>query len=263
MKSCIAKCILPVLLLLLCGNVSLVLASSANHGEAAPQKAASEAHVVDTAHEAKAEITHEPADTHAAVPAEGHGEVDAHGAAVEGHGEAAAGGHGDVHASNSLSPEKLKDLFWRTVNFLALLIILVKFGSKPVASALGGRQKQIKEELEDLEAKRDEAEATYKAFETRLAGMEKEMENVVEKAIAQAQNEKERILADAERAAEEIKRQAEAAVEAEIVDAKRILRDEVAEQAAAMAEELIVKNLTPADQVTITEQYLDRVGAVQ
>jgi len=26
---------------------------------------------------------------------------------------------------------------------------------------------------------------------------------------------------------------------------------------------LIVKNLTPADQVAITEQYLERVGAVQ
>ncbi|MCI5149579.1 MAG: ATPase, partial [Candidatus Electrothrix sp. MAN1_4] len=31
----------------------------------------------------------------------------------------------------------------------------------------------------------------------------------------------------------------------------------------AMAEELIVKNLTPEDQVAITEQYLERVGAVQ
>jgi hypothetical protein len=30
-----------------------------------------------------------------------------------------------------------------------------------------------------------------------------------------------------------------------------------------MAEELIVKNLTPEDQEKITEQYLDRVGAVQ
>jgi len=75
--------------------------------------------------------------------------------------------------------------------------------------------------------------------------------------------EKTRILEEAERAAEDIKRQAEAAVQAELVDAKRLLRNEVAEQAAAMAEELIVKNLTAEDQVAITEQYLERVGAVQ
>jgi F-type H+-transporting ATPase subunit b len=157
----------------------------------------------------------------------------------------------------------LKDLFWRAVNFLALVIILVKFGAKPVLSGLTGRQQQIREELETLTARRDEAEQSYKEFSAKLAGMEREMEVIVEKAIAQAQVEKERILAEAEKAAEDIKRQAEASVMAELEDAKRALREEVAEQAAAMAEELIVKNLTPADQVTITEQYLERVGAVQ
>ena len=176
--------------------------------------------------------------------------------------------------SSPLAPEKLKDLFWRAVNFIALVIILVKFGAKPIMAGLTGRQQQIREELDDLTRRRDEAERSYKDFAVRLAGMEQEMERVVEKAIAQAQTEKERILAEAaaekaaaekaaERAAEDIKRQAEAAVQTELEDAKRLLREEVAEQAAAMAEELIVRNLTPADQIAITEQYLERVGAVQ
>lgn len=185
-----------------------------------------------------------------------------HQAAVVSH--AAGGeGHGDAHGQNPLSAEKLKDLFWRTVNFLALVIILVKFGAKPIMSGLTGRQQQIREELDSLVARRDEAERSYKEFEGKLAGMEKEMELIAERAITQAQVEKERILAEAEKAAEDIKRQAEAAVAAELEDAKRLLREEVAEQAASMAEVLIVQNLTPADQVAITEQYLERVGAVQ
>jgi F-type H+-transporting ATPase subunit b len=93
--------------------------------------------------------------------------------------------------------------------------------------------------------------------------MEKEMETVVEKAISMAEDEKTRILKEAEESAEDIKRQAEAAVHAAVVEAKRSLQVEVAEQAAVMAEELIVKNLTPEDQVAITEQYLEKVGAVQ
>ncbi len=177
--------------------------------------------------------------------------------------EAAAGEHEEGEHHPMITPAKLKDLFWRTANFLALVVILVKFLAKPIGSALTGRRQQIKAELEDLQAKRDEAERSYKEFEARLAGMEKEMETIVEKAVALAEVEKKRIIEEAEQAAEDIKRQAEAAVQAELVDAKRKLRDEVAEQAAAMAEELIVKNLTPADQVTITEQYLERVGAVQ
>lgn len=190
--------------------------------------------------------------------------VPAHDAPAADHGATAAKseGHGEAHGG-SLAPAKLKDLFWRTVNFLALIVLLVKFLAKPIGAGLSGRQQQIKEDLDDLAIRRDEAEKSYKEFEVKLAGMEKEMELIVQKAIAQAQNEKERILADAERAAEDIKRQAEAAVQAELEDAKRLLRGEAAEQAAAMAEELIVRNLTPADQIAITEQYLERVGAVQ
>jgi F-type H+-transporting ATPase subunit b len=178
-------------------------------------------------------------------------------------GEAHAASADDGHYGSSLSAEKLKDLLWRTLNFLVLVFILVKFLAKPVSSGLKGRQQRVKEELEELTIRRDEAEQSYKDFEVRLAGMEKEMEVVVQKAIAQAENEKERILAEAERAAEDIRRQAEAAVQGEFEDAKRQLRDEIAEQAAAMAEELIIRNLKPADQIAITEQYLERVGAVQ
>ncbi len=167
------------------------------------------------------------------------------------------------HEEGSLSPKKLKNLFWRTVNFIALLIILIKFLAKPIGNSLSGRQQQVREELEDLQVQRDEAELTYKEFEARLAGMEKEMDSVVDKAIAQAQIEKERILQSAQEAADDIKRQAEAAVQAQIVEARKSLQNDVAEQAAAMAEELIVKNLTQEDQVNITEQYLNRVGTVQ
>lgn len=198
---------------------------------------------------------------HAAVKAEAvHGATQGAGT---GHAAAAKdGGHGGGLAA-SLAPEKLKDLFWRTVNFLALVVLLVKFAGKPISAGLGGRQQQIKDDLEELTRKREEAERSYKEFEVRLAGMEQEMERIVHKAIAQAQNEKERILADAERAAEDIKRQAEAAVQGELEDAKRTLREEVAEQAASLAEQLIISNLTAADQIAITEQYLERVGAVQ
>ena len=53
------------------------------------------------------------------------------------------------------------------------------------------------------------------------------------------------------------------AVQNEVTEARRILKNEVADQAAVIAEEIIVKNLTADDQVKIIENYLDKVGAVQ
>jgi len=178
---------------------------------------------------------------------------------TEGH---AATEHGAVH-HDSLSPAKLKDLGWRVMNFIALMIILIKFGAKPIAAGLSSRKNKIKTEIEDLQARKAEAEKSYRDFEAKLASVEKDIDTIVEKAVAQAQIEKARIIEKAEQTAADIQRQAEMAIQNEITEARRMLKNEIADQAAAMAEELIVKNLTAADQVKIVEDYLVKVGAVQ
>lgn len=198
----------------------------------------------------------------AAAPSVGHAVV-----ADAGHGAEATAG--DSHAAaahvapDSLSAEKLKDLGWRVVNFIALMIILVKFGAKPIGSGLSSRRKKIKDEIETLEQNRVEAENSYNEFQAKLATVESEIDKVVERAIAQAEVEKSKILEKAEQGAADLMRSAEMAVQNQVTEARRTLKNEVAEQAAVMAEELIVKNLTEDDQVKIIETYLDKVGAVQ
>jgi F-type H+-transporting ATPase subunit b len=211
------------------------------------------------------EAMHEgaPAADHAATVVE-HG---ADAGAVAGHGEAVVGEHGAAagHAAvrNSLSPEKLKDLGLRVMNFVALMIILIKFGAKPIGAALSGRRKQVKDDLDAVEVKKAEAERSYKEFSAKLASVEKDVNQIVEKAIAQAEIEKVKIIERAEKMAEDIKRQAQMAVSNEVTAAKRMLKNEIADQAAIMAEALIIKNLTGDDQVKIVEDYLDKVGAIQ
>ena len=198
---------------------------------------------------------------HETVAAE-HGVTADTGAVVaEGHGDVAAEGHGA--AGGSLSAAKLKDLGWRVVNFIALMIILVKFAAKPIGSGLAARQKKIKDDIETLTKQRVDAEESYNNFQQKLATVESEIDKVVERAVAQAEVEKAKIIEKAELAADDIKRAADQAIQNEITEARRFLKDEVADQAAVMAEELIVKNLTADDQVKIIEDYLAKVGAVQ
>jgi F-type H+-transporting ATPase subunit b len=226
-----------------------------------------EEHIADQ-HPVEQAVGHDvhehPAEHHVVNPAAGEpahhvaGEADS---SAE-HGEHAAGDHGEHHAP-MITKAKVWDLIFRALNFAALVFILVKFLGKPIAASLGGRRQEIQGELETMQEKRDEAEEAYKAFESRLAGMEDELAELVEKAKKMAEDEKSRILAEAEASAKDIQRQAEAAVQGTLAQAKNRLQEEIAEQAVVMAEELIVKNLTPEDQVAITEQYLERVGAVQ
>lgn len=198
------------------------------------------------------------AEVHGAAPADAHGEA----AAVEGHGEAAAGAHGKA-AGGSLTAEKIKDFGLRIMNFAVLLYLLVKFCAKPIGAGLAGRRKAIKDEIEELETKKTAAEKSYREFEQKLASVEKEIDTVVDRAIAQATIEKAKIIERAEHAAADIKRQAEMAIQKEVMDARRTLKNDVAEGAAVLAEALIVKNLTADDQVKIVEDYLAKVGAVQ
>jgi F-type H+-transporting ATPase subunit b len=176
---------------------------------------------------------------------------------------AADAGADGGHAASSLSAEKIKDLGWRIVNFIALMIILVYFGAKPIGNGLAARRNRIREEIAALEQKRAAAEKSYNDFQAKLAGVEGEIDKIVDRAVAQAAIEKAKILEKAEQAAEDIKRSAAMAVQNEVTEARRILKNEVADQAAVLAEAIIVKNLTADDQVMIIEKYIEKVGAVQ
>ncbi len=181
--------------------------------------------------------------------------------AAEKHGEATH--EGEAVEEEGVTTSQLWNLFWRVLNFAVLLFILVKYVIKPIGVGLGDRRQRIKDEIEGLEARKVKAEQSYKDFETKLAGVEREIDKVVERAVAQAEMEKAKIIEKAEQAAADIQRQAEMTIQNEIMEARRTLKNDIADQAAAMAEELIVKNLTADDQVKIVEDYLAKVGAVQ
>lgn len=168
----------------------------------------------------------------------------------------------DAHGGSSLglTPEKLKDLGWRAMNFAALVIILVWFLKKPIVNGLRGRRQHISDEFDELESKRSEAERMYQEYASRLAGLDEELKIMVETAVAQGEVEKERIIAEANDAAAQITRQAEMAVANAVAESKLKLRREVADLAAVMAEDIIKNNLNADDQVALVEGYLAKVG---
>jgi len=175
----------------------------------------------------------------------------------------ASGGEGGHHGGGAIfTHEKLMDLLWRTLNFAALMVILVKFLSKPLANALSGRRMAIMTLFEDLNERRAEVERTYNEYEAKLGRIDEEVRSIIDTAKAQAEAEREKIIAEANRAAEDIKRKAEIAVQNELANARKSLRAEIAEEAAVKAEEIIRRNLGPEDQARLVEDYLEKVGAL-
>jgi F-type H+-transporting ATPase subunit b len=159
--------------------------------------------------------------------------------------------------------EKWMDLLYRAMNFAGLAFILVFFLKKPFSDGLSSRRAGIKDQLEALESRKAEAEQLYKEAEAKLARLDEEVNSIITEAVKQGEAEKAKIVADAERNAGDIKRQAEMAIAHELAEAKTRLNGEIAEQAVLLAEELVKKNIQPADQSRMVELSLEKVGGIQ
>jgi F-type H+-transporting ATPase subunit b len=161
--------------------------------------------------------------------------------------EATHGGHEGV------SPAKLSELLWRTVNFVVFAAILIKLVAKPAKNFFGKRSEEIAESLEDLEAKKAAAAAALKEAEARLAEVASEREAIIKMYMAEGETERAKILDKANEVAARLKEMAALTIQQEVRKATQSLREEVADLSAQMAEDLIKEKATFADQQGLVE----------
>jgi len=149
--------------------------------------------------------------------------------------------------------------WFRVMNFAVLAIALVFVLRKPLSQALGARIKGIKNQLEDLEARKAEAEKQLAEYNQKLSRLEKESEKIVADYIKQGNEAKARILKEAESAAEKLQVQARRNIEHEFKQAKLKLQEEIFETSLAKAEEIIIGKISGEDQDRLVDEYLRKV----
>ena len=181
----------------------------------------------------------------------GHGAEAAAHAEAGGHGE--GGGHGTKHwvATDT----------YRVMNFAVLAIGLFLLLRKPAAGALNGRIQGIKDQLQDLESQKAEAEKALADYNTQLAKLEKEAETIAAEYVRQGNEAKARILEAAEASAAKLEEQAKRAIEHEFKQARQQLQDEVMEKALEQAEALIQAKISDDDQDRLVDEYIEKVVA--
>ena len=150
---------------------------------------------------------------------------------------------------------------YRVMNFAVLAIGLFLVLKKPVSRALGGRIEGIKAQLEELEEKKNTAEAKLAQYDTKLAELDKEAESMLAEYVKQGEDAKARILKEAEAAAEKLKEQASKNIEYEFLQAKAELKAQIVEKALAKAEAIIKEKINSEDQDKLVDEYLEKVVA--
>jgi F-type H+-transporting ATPase subunit b len=150
---------------------------------------------------------------------------------------------------------------YKVMNFAVLAIGLFFLLKKPVSQALNARIQGIKEQLEELESQKKAAEGELAKYNEKLATLESEAETIVAEYVRQGEEAKARILAEAEKTAEKLEAQAKKNIEHEFKQAKADIQAEMIDKALLKAEEIIKSKISADDQVSLVDEYLDKVVA--
>ncbi len=150
---------------------------------------------------------------------------------------------------------------YRVINFVVLAVALGFVLRKPLSQALKSRTQGIKDQLADLEARKDEAEKKLAEYNEKLSRLEKEAEKIIADYIKQGEEARARILKEAESAAEKLKIQARRNIDQEFEQAKLKLEADIFEKALVEAEKIIKEKITAQDQDKIVDEYLEKVVA--
>ena len=154
----------------------------------------------------------------------------------------------------------LKDFIWRCINFAVMVGLIGYFVSKPIRNALQNRRAEIEKTLADAAAARDAAETKAREYQEKLAKASAEIETIYAAIRREGEMERDKILASAKEMAAKIEQEADAKAAGAVARARLELRAEAARLAVELAEELLAKNVTAADQKRLVDEYMQKVG---
>ncbi len=170
---------------------------------------------------------------------------------------AASGGEGHAAVAKHWTGKDWE----RVMNFAVLMVALFFAVRKPVSDALNNRIGSIRSQLDELEAKKVQAEGTLAEYEKKIATLDDEVKQILAQYHEQGEAAKSRILEKAAASAEKMKEQAKRNIENEFNAAKQQLQAEMMTKALEKAEELIRKSISSEDQDHLIDDYLKKVVA--
>ena len=150
---------------------------------------------------------------------------------------------------------------YKVMNFGVLAIGLFLLMRKPVSQALNSRISGIKEQLSELEEKKQAAEKQLAEYTEKFSSLEQETEKLIEDYIRQGNEAKARIIDEAKKAAVKLEEQARRNIDHEFKQAKLELQQEILEKALEKSEEILKDKITAKDEEKLVDEYLDKVVA--
>lgn len=148
------------------------------------------------------------------------------------------------------------------IAFLVIWVVLAKFAWPMIVGMLDKRQETIKNNLDEAEAAKIEAQRSLEEYKKQLADARREAAGIVDEARRAGEQVKADITAQAQAQADEMIAKAKKFIEKEKLAAIADLQSSVADLSVAVAGRFIGEGLSDADQRKLIEKYVAEAGAL-
>lgn len=147
------------------------------------------------------------------------------------------------------------------LNFFILVWILARFAYKPLVSMMQERKERIAKDLADAEVARNEAEQFKADYAAQIANARQEAQQIVEKAVQQAEATTREQLAAAREQIEREKERARQDIVNERDRAMNNLRNEVISLSVAMATKVVAKDMDSETNTKLIEDAIAKLDS--
>ena len=163
-------------------------------------------------------------------------------------------------APNPIFPE-VNEIIWGGLSFLALFLLLAKFGFPAIKKSMEDRTAQIQGDLDAAASAKAEQQAVLDRYNSQLADAKAEAARIIEEARQSADSVRKDLIARAETEANELRQRNAEQLTAERERLMGEVQGQVATLAIELAERVVEGNLDRDAQLRLIDSYIANVGS--
>jgi F-type H+-transporting ATPase subunit b len=151
-------------------------------------------------------------------------------------------------------------IIWTLISFFLLLFLLKKIAYPQILKGLKKREETIKQQLDEAQKTKKEAETLLEDYKRQLAEARSEAQKIINEGKSLGENMRKEIVQKAQAESNQIVKRAQEEIELQKQKAILELQEKIADLSIMAATKIINKSLNTEDHRRLVEEYVSKVG---
>jgi F-type H+-transporting ATPase subunit b len=151
-------------------------------------------------------------------------------------------------------------IIWTIISFILLVLLLWKVAYPQILKGMKNREETIKQQLEEAQKTKKEAENLLGDYKRQLAEARSEAQKIINEGKSLGENIRKEIVQKAQEESNQIVKRAQEEIELQKQKAILELQEKIADLSIMAATKIINKSLNTEDNRRLVEEYVSKVG---